>query len=181
MADRPIAVPRDNPEDKKVTRDVEAYLLDMFSVNNEEPFTFKEVLGSVRSKFSSVYGWDLEAHVAWALDMLHTNHLVKRVGPGVWEADEGPDDVYSERETGYAPEGEFVHRGKNFNVKDTSRFRNKVEYNQELFKAEFLVKTMKNMGKTEEDIYAMLQSGGTPFNPVAIKIALKKHFQGVQV
>jgi hypothetical protein len=181
--EEPIQVPRDkeNKHGDKVTKDIEAYLLDLFSENNEEPFPLKELTVLVRNKFSSIHGWDLEAHVAWACDMLHANHLIKRVAPGVWEADEGPDEVYSERQTGYAPEGEFAHRGQNFNLKDTSNFKSKAEYNHELGKADWSVNMLKNMGKNADDIKTMLSSGDHPYNPVALKIAIKKHFEGVTI
>ncbi len=179
MINERIEVPRDI-SDKKITKHIENYLLDIFSENNEDPFSTKELLEKVRQKFSSEYGWDLDAHVSWALDMLHANRLIKRVAPGTWEADEGPDDVYTERETGHAPEGEFVHRGKDFTKTDTSLIRNKTEYNQEWFKSDFAVRTLKNMGKSEEDIKTMLRSGSEPFNAVTVKLALKKYFQGVE-
>jgi hypothetical protein len=182
--EKPIEVPRDRekrPRDEKVTKDIEEYLLNLFSENNEEPFPLKELTALARRKFSSTYGWDLAAHVAWACDMLHANHLIKRVAPGTWEADEGPDEVYSERETGYSPEGEFAHRGQNFNLRDTSNFKNKTEYNHEFGKANWSVKMLKNLGKTADDIKDMLSAGDHPYNPVALKIAVKKHFEGAEV
>ena len=175
--EEPIQVPRDKEKHgDKVTKDIEAYLLDLFSENNEEPFPLKELTSLVRNKFSSTYGWDLAAHVAWACDMLHAN-----VAPGTWEADEGPDEVYSERETGYSPEGEFAHRGQNFNLKDTSNFKSKAEYNHELGKADWSVNMLKNSGKSAEDIKTMLSAGDHPYNLVALKIAIKKHFEGVSI
>ena len=177
----PIEVPREkDTSDKKVTREIEDYLLDIFSESTDEPFSRKELMEKVRSKFSSEYGWDIEAHVAWALDMLHANHLIKRVAPGTWEADEGPDDVYSERETGYAPEGEFAQRGRNFYLQDTSEIKNKTEWNHEFSKSDLSVKMLKNLGKSEKDIEEYLSAGEHPYNRVALKVALKKHFQGIE-
>jgi hypothetical protein len=179
---QPIEVPRDTKDsDKKVSRDVEDYLLDILSENPLEPFTFKELLGMIRDKYQSIYGWDLEGHVSWALDMLHANSLIKRVAPSTYEAPEGPDDVYSERATGHAPEGEFVHRGKDFTKADTSHFKSKAEYNHELGKADWSVKMLKNMGKNEEDIETMLLAGDHPYNRVALKVAIKKHFHGTEI
>jgi len=178
----PIEVPRDRKiSDKKVSHDVENYILDIISETIDEPFTFKELLEMVRNKYQSEYGWDLEGHVSWALDILHANNLVKRVAPNTYEAPEGPDDVYSERATGYAPEGEFVPRGRDFTKQDTSHFENKDEYRHELSKAEWSVNMLKNMGKNEEDIETMLLVGEHPYNRVALKVALKKHFQGVEI
>ena len=178
----PIEVPRDKKApDKKVSHDVENYILDIISERADEPFTFKELLEMIRNKYQSEYGWDLEGHVVWALDMLHANSLIKRVAPNTYEMPEGPDDVYSERVTGHAPEGEFVPRGKNFMMQDTSQFKNKTEYNHELGKADWAVNMLKNSGKTEEDIEEMLLAGDHPYNRVALKVALKKHFHGTDV
>ena len=115
-----IEVPRDKkPKDDQVTKDIENYILSIFSENEEYPYTNKELVSMVKRKFSSKYGNDLESHTAWARDMLFFNKLIKRVGPGIYQADSGPDEVYTERETGHAPEGEFANRG--YNTKDTTR------------------------------------------------------------
>lgn len=173
-----IEVPRDK-KDSKVTRDIENLILDIIAGHPEEPFHFKEILARVRAKYAGVHGWDLEAHTSYALDMIHTNNLIKRVAPNTYESPEGPDDVYSERATGHAPEGEFVGRGRDFTGRDTSGIKNKTEWNHELSKADLSVKMLKNMGKGEEAIEEMLLSSTTPFNRVAVKVALKKYFHGM--
>ena len=164
----------------KITKDVEEQIVNLFSTNNGTPATYKEILEYVESKLGFGASWvnGLDAHVAWALDMIHSNNLIKRVGPRIWEAVEGPDDVYSERETGYAPEGEFVNRGRNFNSQPT--FKTKVEFNREMDKAESSVKILKEMGKTKDEAFKMLiNSTGTVFNPVAVKVSLNKLFKEI--
>lgn len=173
----PIQVPRDpNIGNKAVTKEIETFLLNRLSEDPEQPWTTKELVSSAKRRFSGKYGDDLDAHVAWALDMLHFNKLIKRVAPGTFESIDGPDEIFTERETGHAPEGEFVHRG--YDTRDTSHPRNKKDFRHELNKADLSVKMLKNMGKSKEDIHAMLSSGDKPFNSVAVKLALKKYFEG---
>lgn len=174
-----IEVPRDEKK-SKITRDIEDFILDVIAAYPEEPFHFKELLAKARTKFQGLYGWDLEPHTTWALDMLHTNSLIKRVAPNTYESPEGPDDVYSERATGHAPEGEYVHRGRDFTTRDTSGIKSKADWNHELSKTDLSVKMLKNMGKSEQDIETMLLSGERPFNRVAVKVALKKYFHGTE-
>ena len=175
-----IEVPRDpNIGNKNVTKEIESYLLDKLSSEPDQPWTKKELTGMVKRRFSGKYGDDLESHTAWALDMLHFNKLVKRVAPGTFESIDGPDDVFTERETGHAPEGEFVARG--YDTRDTSNPRNSSDFRHELGKADLSVKMLKNMGKSKKDIELMLNSGEKPFNSVAVKLALKKYFEGAEV
>ena len=179
MNDDNITIPRDNDKkgNTKVTKEVETFLLDIFSKNADDAFTYKELRGIVASKFRHVYGDDLKSHTNWALDMLHYNSLIKRVAPGTFESVDGPDDVYTERETGHSPEGEFSNRGKNVNniVKGIG---SKSDFNHELRKTIMSVKILKNLGRNQQEIAASL----TPdkFNPVALKIALKQAFDGIK-
>ncbi len=171
-----LTVPRDpNIGNKHVTKDVESYLLDSFSDNPEETFTIKEIQSMVGRKFRSMYGDDLKAHAAWALDMLHYNGLIKRVAPGTFESIDGPDEVYTERETGHAPEGEFSNRGKN--TKGIVPIGSRKEFNQEIGKALVSARMLKNMGKDEHQISGLMTHD--KFNPVATKIALKQVFNGI--
>ena len=48
MKDDQIQVPRDaNIGNKRVTKDIEAYLLDLFSASPEDTYTYKELTGLV--------------------------------------------------------------------------------------------------------------------------------------
>jgi hypothetical protein len=168
-----------NVDNRNVTRDVENYLLNVFSENPDQPFTNRELISMVKRKFSSVYGNDLDGNVVWALDAMHFNKLTKRVAPGTWESIVGPDAIFTERETGYAPAGEFIRRG--YDTKNITHPKNKGEFKSEIDKADLSIKMLKNMGKSEDEIKSMLQSGETPFNPVAVKLSLKKHFHGSEI
>lgn len=173
-----IEIPRDpGIGNKNVTKEIENYLLDIFSQSPDEPFSVKELVAMTKKKFSGKYGDDLQPHVNWAKDMLFFNKLIKRVAPGVFESIDGPDEIYSERETGHAPEGEFVGRG--FDTRDTSHPKNKTEFNHEMFKADFGVRTLKNMGKSKEEVAAALLAAN--FNRVTLKLALKKYYEGADI
>jgi hypothetical protein len=173
-----IEVPRDpNIGNKKVTKDIENYLLSIFAEDEEIPYTTKELISMVKRKFGSKYGDDLQSHTSWALDFLHFNKIIKRVGPGLWESSDGPDEIYTERETGHAEEGEFSHRG--YNVRDTSHPKNKIDFNHEMAKADLSVKMLKNMGKNKEQVESALTSAG--FNPVCLKLAIKKYFESADI
>ncbi len=173
-----IEVPRDpNLGNKNVTKEIENYLLDKFSEDENQPYTKKELVGMIKRKFSGKFGDDLGPHTNWALDMLHFNKLIKRVAPGTFESVDGPDDIYTERETGHSPEGEFSPRG--YDIRDTSRPKNKADFNHEMAKTDLSVKMLKNMGKTKEQIGAALTTAN--FNPVALKLTLKKYFEGAEV
>jgi hypothetical protein len=175
-----INVPRDpNIGNNRVTKDIESYLLDLFSDHPEDPHSYKELNSRVKRKFSSTYGDDLLPHTKWAIDTLHFNKLIKRVAPGVFESIDGPDEVYTERETGHAPEGPMATRGYNVTSKETSRFKSKSDFNLELDKALLSVRMLKNMGKTRTEVESMLLSGN--FNPVTSKLALKKIFDAGEV
>jgi hypothetical protein len=175
-----IEVPR-SPDigNKNVTKEIERFLLDKFAAEPEQPWSIKELIAVAKRKFSNKFGDELAPHVSWAVDMLHFNKLIKRVAPGVWESVDGPDEVFTERETGHAPEGEFMNRG--FDTRDTSHPRNKADFRHEMSKADLSVKMLKNMGKSREDIHKMLSSGDKPFNAVALKLAFKKYFEGADV
>lgn len=173
-----IEVPRDEKK-TKITREIENAILDIVAASPEEPFHFKELLSMMRARYSGEFGWDLEMHTSMALDMLHTNNLIKRVAPNTYESPEGPDDVYSERATGHAPEGEFVGRGRDF-TRDTSLPVSKSDWKHEMGKADLSVKMLKNFGKDEDSIREMLLSGDKPFNRVAVEVALKKYFYGAE-
>jgi hypothetical protein len=139
----------------------------------------------VKSKVKSDYShMDLEAHVAFALDMLHANRIVKRVAPRTWEADSGPDEPDSERLTGYAPEGEFAHRGRDFSrtagVKNAKPGMTQKEYNHMYGMADLSVKYFQKAGKTPEEIIKTLDAApsfmGKIFARVAIRMAVKDNF-----
>ena len=177
MANETIEVPRDpgigNPN---VTVDIEKYLYQIFSDDMENAFSYKELASMVKRQFRSQYGDDLVPHVAWALDKLHFNNDIKRVAPGTFESANGPDEVYTERETGHAEPGQ--HAGRGYNVKGTPRLRSKKEFNAELRKSLLSVKMLKNLGKNSEQILKDL----TPernFNQVAVKMAIKQIFGGI--
>lgn len=178
MNEPKIEVPRDkNINNKHITKDVEAFLLDIFSADAAEAYTYKELRAMANTKFRSTYGIDLKAHVSWAIDMLHYNSLIKRVAPGTFESVDGPDDVYTERETGHAPEGEFSNRGKNTSgVKRDIGTRK--EFNAELSKSLWTVKMLKNLGRSKDEILDTLPP--TEYNPVALKLAIKQIFDGVK-
>ena len=92
-----------NPE---ITKVVESILLDFISENPTGAFKNADLEDEVRSKLGDKYqGVNILPHVSWALDMLHSNRMVKKIGPGVWQSIDGPDPVYAERQTGYSPEG----------------------------------------------------------------------------
>lgn len=175
-----IEVPRDpNIGNKNVTKEIESFLLDKLSAEPDQPWSVKELTMMAKRRFSNKFGDELTPHVSWAVDMLHFNKLIKRVAPGTWESIDGPDEVFTERETGHAPEGEFVARG--YDTRDTSNPRNKADFRHEMSKADLSVKMLKNMGKSREDIHKMLTSSEKPFNSVAVKLALKKYFDGADV
>jgi len=121
-------------------------------------------------------------HVNWALNKLDFNKLIKKVAPGTFEAESGPDDEYAERETGYSPEGEFSGRSYD-TTKDTSKPKNREDFKHEMFKADFAVKNTKNSGKSKEEIEKMLDEyiSKYNFNPVCCKLAIKKYFEGADV
>ena len=176
MKENEIQVPRAEIGNKNVSKDIETYLLDIFSQDEANAFTYKELKGMVKSKFGSKYGDDLDVHVNWALDMLHFNNLIKRVAPGTFQSIDGPDDVYTERETGHSPEGEFSNRGKN--VKGVVKIGSKSDFNKELGKAVISVRMLKNLGHSEERIKSELPSD--KFNSVAVKLAIKQIFGGMK-
>jgi len=172
-----IEVPRDpgigNPN---VTVDIEKYLYSVFAEDMEEAFSYKELTSMVKRKFRSQYGDDLAPHVAWAIDKLHFNNDIKRVAPGVFESANGPDEVYTERETGHAEPGQ--HAGRGYNTKGTPRIRSKKEFNAELRKALVSVRMGKNMGDSAEYLLSIL----TPernWNQVAVKLAIKQIYGGI--
>ena len=173
-----IEVPRDEKLNNHVTKDIENYLLDLFAQDPEQPFTRKEMLYWTKKKFGGQYGNDLEPHVSWALNMLDYNKLIKKVAPGTYESVDGPDDEFQERETGYSPEGEFQHRSHD-TTRDTSKPKNKEDFKHEMFKSDFGARTLKNLGKDEAQVEAAMMAAG--FNPVCIKLALKKYFKNVDV
>ena len=175
-----IEVPRDkNIGNKTITKEIENYLLDKFVEDIAQPWTRKELISTVKRKFSAKFGDDLEAHVAWALDMLHFNKIVKRVAPGTFESADGPDEVYTERETGHASDGEYAHRG--YDTRDTSRPKSKSDFSHELSKTDLSVKMLKNMGKDKNAVQSMLSSSENPFNPVALKLSLRKYYEGADI
>lgn len=164
---------RTNPE---ITKKVESFLLDTLTNNPNEVYSLKDLEQLIVSNFQNQYqGVNVNPHVAWALDMLHANQMIKRVGPGKWQSVDGPDPVYTDRSTGYSPEGEFSRRGKNFiGVGKTTDRKN---FNREVSKAEVSVKLLKNAGFDPKQAFDALSKGdGTQFHPVAIKLAIRKVF-----
>ena len=166
-----IEVPRNKKPEEHVTKEIENYLLDLIAEDSYQPFHVKELLQLVKDKFYRKYPQDLDAHVAWALDALHFNNLIKRVAPGTYESIDGPDDVYSERETGHSSEG-APYKGRGYNVKGIPRIGNRSEFNRALGMTRFGVKTLKNMGKKDDEIEKLMVTQGT-HNPVVVKLALK--------
>lgn len=171
----PIEVPRDEKPNQKITKDIENYLLDLFTADPEMPITRKELIYWAKKKFG---GSDIEPHVNWALNMLDYNRIIKKVAPGTYESVDGPDDEFKERETGYSPEGEFSARSHD-TTRDTSKPKNKEDFKHEMYKADFGVKTLKNLGKDKAQVEAALTAAN--FNPVCLKLALKKYFDNADV
>lgn len=164
---------RSNPE---ITKEVESILLDLISDNPNNAYTNKQLEQDIKNKLGNKYaGVDILPHVSWALDMLHSNRLVKKIGPGLWQSVDGPDAVYADRQTGYSPEGEYTKRGKNFlqNMGATERKK----FNRDVNGAEVSVKMLKQAGLDEKQIFdSLVKNQGTKFNPVAIKVAIRKVF-----
>jgi hypothetical protein len=163
-----------NPE---ITKKVESILLDIFSENENQSYPTKELEQLVKDKIDVTFkGVNILPHVSWALDMLHANSLIKKVAPGTWESVDGPDPVYVERSTGYAAPGEFARRGSNFT--GTNGGSNRKEYNDQLKAAETSVKMLKRAGFSPKEVYDAMtkQESGTKFNPVAVKVMIKKAF-----
>lgn len=163
-------------ENQDITKKIESFLLDKITDNPNDVYSTKDLESVVKDQFQNQYGnVDVNPHVAWALDMLHSNKMIKRVGPGQWESVDGPDPVYSDRVTGYSPEGEFSRRGKNF--LGTMGFTERKNFNREVEKAETSVKLLKGAGFDAKKVYdALTKSSGTNFHPVAIKLAIRKVF-----
>jgi hypothetical protein len=165
---------RTNPE---ITKQIESALLDVISENPTKVYDSEHLEQSIRPKIGNQFsGVNILAHIGWALDMLHTNRFVKKVGPALWQSVDGPDPVYAERQTGYSPEGEFTRRGRNFygDMDDKSRKK----FNLDVGGAESSVKLLKNAGMDEKQIYdTLMSSTGTKYNPVAIKVAIRKVFR----
>lgn len=164
---------RSNPE---ITKKIESFLLDTLTDNPNEIYSTKDLEALVKTQFQTQYqGVDVLPHVSWAVDMLHSNQMIKRVGPGQWQSVDGSDPVYSDRSTGYAPEGEFSRRGRNF--LNSLGITDRKKFNREVDKATVSAKILKTAGMNEEQIYdALAKSDGTQFHPVAIKIAIRKVF-----
>jgi hypothetical protein len=164
---------RENPG---ITKEIEPILLDIITANPNDSFTDKNLEPLVKNKISDKYkGVDILSHISLALDMLHSNKFVKRIGPGIWQSVDGPDPVYSDRSTGYSPEGEFARRGKNFLGSMGTSERKK--FNQDVSGAEVSVKMLKSAGLSEKQIFdSLTKTSATKFNPVAIKVAIRKVF-----
>lgn len=164
---------RTNPE---ITKKIESFLLDLVTEHPNEVYSAKDLESLVSSHLNSQYpGVQLTSHVPYAMNMLWSNQMVKLVGPNQWQSVDGPDPVYKERPGGYAPEGEFARRGKNFLSSMGTSDRKK--FNQEVEKASISAKMLKNAGMDEKQVYDALAKGGsTQFHPVAIKMAIKKVF-----
>jgi hypothetical protein len=166
---------RSNPN---ITNEIEPALLDIISENPTKVFTNKQLEQEVRPKidpkFQSV---NITTHVAMGMNSLFGNQFVKKVGPGLWQSIDGPDPVYAERRTGYAPEGEYVRRPGNFYTDMDANGRK--NFNLDVKGAESSVKLLKQAGYDEKKIYDTLinNSGGTKYNPVAIKVAIRKVFR----
>ena len=161
-----------------ITKELELVLLDILTDHKNDAYHPTELAKLAKEKMSDKYkNVDMTGHITYALDMLHSNHMVKRVGSNIWQSIDGPDPVYSDRVTGYAPEGEYVKRGKNFlgNMSGTERKK----FNTDLSSAETSVKMLKRAGMTQQQqVYdAIIKSeNGTKFNPVAVKVAIKRIF-----
>jgi hypothetical protein len=169
-----ITESRTNPE---ITKQIESALLDIISENPTKVYDSEQLEHEIRPKMGNQFsGVNILTHIGWALDMLHTNRFVKKVGPALWQSVDGPDPVYAERQTGYSPEGEFTRRGKNFLGTMSSTERKK--FNLDVGGAESSVKLLKNSGMDEKEIYDTLANNtGTKYNPVAIKVAIRKVFR----
>jgi hypothetical protein len=158
---------------ERITKEVESILLDIFSDNPIESYPAKDLVDMVANKISDKYrGIDLASYVNWAADLLYSNRLIKKVGPNIWQSIDGPDPIYADRSTGYAPEGEFAPRGKNFlssNMSPTDR----KQFNSDFRKAEVSVKMLKTVGMTPKETFDALKETNN-FNMIAVKIAIKK-------
>lgn len=173
-----IEVPRDeNIGNKDITKKIELLLLDLFTNNSEEPFDEKYMLSIARQKFSSEYGWDLQAHVSWARDKLFCNNIIKRVAPGIYENVNGPDEIYTERETGHVKEGEYANRG--YNTKGPQFKKSHIsDWNSLKRKADVSAKILKECGWDKEKVFdVMIESGN--FNPIATKLAVNELFDQI--
>ena len=170
-----IQVPRDSTVGNKgVTKAIEDYIFDILAAAPEEPFHTKDLFKKVQRKLASQYGDDLLPHTAWALNMLAFNKLAKKVAPGTWESSDGPDDEI-ERIGGYAPEGEFARRS--YKVYGPISSSDRQNFRQESGKAEMSAKMLKNMGKSRDQVLSDLTNSGN-FHPIALKLAVKKIFDG---
>ena len=157
-----------NTTNPAITKKLESFLFDFF-VDCPEPFHLKEIVQTVKEKLSSEYQVKWENYVVWTLDLFHCNNLIKRVAPGTYESVDGPDDVYSERETGHVGEGEYVRRSVNFKGGIGKSYTKKL-FNQELEKCEMAVSLLKVNHDKDWIKVSLLKAD---FHPVAVKLSLR--------
>lgn len=171
-----ISVPRQS-RITNVTNKIEDYLLEVFNAEPDVAYHQKELLTMVRMEYSHDYGWELEAHVARALDKHHCNNFIKRVAPATFESINGPDDIYSERETGHMPEGETAHRPFNVHLKEQqNKFKSQKEFNEAVRKTESSVGILRLNKMDDQQISdSLLQAG---FNHLIVKKVLRNKKNG---
>jgi len=170
-----------------ITTDIENILLDVMTAHTDEPFHFTELLEIVKRKVKAEYAsMNLKMHVSMALDKLHANRMIKHVAPNTWESEDGPDPADAERKTGYAPEGEYAHRGRNFLGDESIRLTYKQGMSRPVYNAmyrfvDWSVRAFQKEGrKTPEEIVKILDESpsykGKVFARVAIRLAVKNNF-----
>jgi len=171
-----IEVPR-LPRITHVTNKIEKYLLDLFEAEPDTAYHQKELLTMVRMEYSDEFGWELEAHVSRALDKHHCNNDIKRVAPATFESVYGPDDVYSERETGHMPLGETAQRPFNVHLREQqNKFRSQKEFNEAVRKTESSVSILRDNKMTDQQISDSLIQAG--FNHLIVKKVLRNKKNG---
>ena len=160
------------PKVTHVTNKIEDFLLEIFNSEPEVAYHQKELLTMIRMEYSHEFGWELEAHVARALDKHHCNNFIKRVAPATFESINGPDEIYSERETGHMPEGETVHRPFNVHLREQqNKFRSQKEFNEAVRKTESSVGILRLNKMTDQQISDSLIQAG--FNHLIVKKVLR--------
>lgn len=173
-----IQVPRDNPKNKGVCRAVENLVLDLICKDITEAWHVKDLTAVVNQRLGRKFGDNLGNHVMHAVDQFFANDLIKRVAPSVFQAIEGPDEVFSERQSGHVPEGEpYAERPKNYNNCGNTPTRHaRAIFNQQVRAADasigiFLTCQDK---KSPAEILEELTYAKSYFNPVAVKVALRQ-------
>ena len=173
-----IQVPRDNPKNKGVCRAVENLVLDLICKDITEAWHVKDLTSVAHKRLGKKFGTALGNHVMHACDQFFANDLIKRVAPSVFQAAEGPDEVFSERVSGHVPEGEpYAKRPKNYNAATTTPSAHaRAIFNQQVRAADASISILLSCQTkfTPTQILETLVYGKTDFNPVAVKVALRQ-------